>query len=221
MKDLILNIKNTVLILTIVFLVSCEKEEDENLAAIGTPSVTYTETTLDAIFFQAGNSASPEILWNGDQGEFSLTTTISGLAINAATGVLSWTNELPVGTHDVEVVVSNSAGQITENLILNNPFQGVFTGTYDDLYFFEFEFSTDGTLVLNANSETTPDTATGNWTMDGDIITVDYTYDLGGSSYSTSGSLVVGESAVYSGDWYYDHGAIAGNQGGVFNVVLD
>jgi len=72
------------------------------------------------VFFQAGNSDAPRLNWNGNQGNFSLSSTIDGLSINSTTGVLSWTNSLPIGTHNIQIIATNSAGQTTSNITINN-----------------------------------------------------------------------------------------------------
>ena len=152
---------------------------------------------------------------------FSLTSSIIGLSINTTTGVLNWTKDLPLGTHEVEVVATNNAGQTSKILTLNNPLQGIFTGTYDSSEFLELEFNANGTIVLRTNDETSPDTATGTWEREGDTITVNYTYDSGSSNYSLLGTLDIGTTAIYSGDWYVGHGAISGNKNGAFEAILN
>ncbi|WGD35255.1 hypothetical protein [Olleya sp. YS] len=219
MKSLILKSKFYLVILTLLAFMSCS-DDDMSEPQVQAPSVSYSATTLDAMFFTAGNSPAPTLNWNGNQGSFYLANTINGLNINSTTGVLNWTHGLPAGTHDVQVIAVNSAGQTTINMTINNPLQGTFTGTYDNTYFFEIEFMENGTLLLSADDVVNPYTATGTWAINGSNIQVDYTYDLGGD-YSLSGPLTLGTNAVYSGDWFYDHGTISGNEGGIFEITLN
>jgi hypothetical protein len=195
---------------------SCSSDEELNELV---PAVTYSNDTLQATFFQAGNSVEPNINWNGNTGTLSLSPQISGLSINATTGAIEWTKQLPIGTHPFSVLATNSAGTSSIDLVINNPFQGVFTGTYDDVSFYELEFFKDGSIHIRADDPINPNTANGTWTKVGDSIRSDYTYTLGGE-FSLLGNLTLSDSAVYSGNWFNGHGTINGNEGGVFEVVM-
>lgn len=220
MNNLILKTKLALAVILFTFITSCSSDDD-NATAVQTPSVSYTTTTLDAVFFQVGNSDAPTINWNGNQGSFSLATPITGLSINSTTGVLNWTNSLPMGIHNIQAIATNSAGQTTVNITINNPLQGIFTGTYDNASFFEIEFNTDGTMLIRANDETNPTTATGTWSVNGSNILADYTYDTN-DEYSLTGLITQGATtAIYEGDWFSGHGSIAGNEGGVFEMIMD
>jgi len=220
MKSFILKSITPLFVISMLVFTSCNKEEDPPLVEV--PSVEYSTTTYDGIFYQAGNSVTPSISWNGNIGSISLTTTISGLTINNTTGVVSWTENFPPGIHEIEIVVSNSAGQSTAYLIVNNRLHGTFTGTYDNLYFFEIEFNQNGTILLLAeDGENNEYTGTGNWAIDGPTISIDYTYDELLTEFSLSGTISIGTGVLYSGTWYNGHGAIPGNEGGVFEVGLN
>jgi hypothetical protein len=86
-------------------------------------------------------------------------------------------------------------------------------------FFFEVAFNTDNTVLLT-DGDTTPVFATGTWAKTGNTINIDYTYESG-VEYSLSGELLLGPIATYSGNYYNGHGSIAGNEVGVFEVVLD
>lgn len=217
MKHLFYMSKITLLAFLFLTFSSCSSDDSPK---VDLPTINYSNIVLDATFFEAGNSLTPTINWNGNTGTISLGTPITGLNINTS-GTLSWTKDLPIGTHNVEVIVANSSGQIVENITINNPLQGIFTGTYDDIYFFELEFKPDGILLLRVDNETSPSLATGTWIIDGNTITTDYTYDVSGNEISLSGSLVIGTNAIYSGKWYRDHGALSVNERGVFEVILN
>ena len=205
-----------ILLITVIFLTSCSEDEGPGL-----PSFNYTETSIDAIFSESGNSSAPTGDWNGDIGSFALSATIDGLSINSATGVLSWSRLLEPGDHDFEVIIANSAGQTTINLTISNPFQGIFTGTYNTSIFYEMEFNTDGTVEVRADNPTTPNLASGTWSLTDNTLSVDYTYDLGGD-FSTTGPLTQSTTnAINSGDWYRGHGTVSGTEGGVFEIILN
>lgn len=198
---------------------SCKKER--TTPDVETASVSYASTNLEAIFYQSGNSATPSLDWNGNQGSFSITSPVDGLSINTTTGALSWTKLLALGTYAIEVVATNSAGNTLVNITLTNILQGVFTGTYSGNIYQQFDYKTDGTVSIKATDETTPDLASGTWEIDGDEVTSDYTYDFGGA-YSIKGTLVqTNANATISGQWYYGHGAIDGEEGGPFEHTLD
>jgi len=215
-------IKTTIiLIITLCFLTSCSTDDDTASPTISAPSVTYSSTNVNATFFQEGNSTVPTVNWNGNQGAFSLASTINGLSINSTTGVLNWTKELAPDTYNLQVIATNSAGQTSINITIHNPLQGTFTGVYDDISFFEIQFNPDGSLELRANDETNPTLATGTWTLNSTNILIDYTYDAGGD-YSLSGTLTQSATtATYAGDWFYNHGAVAASQGGDFTMSMD
>lgn len=220
METLLLKSKFALLALTFLTIASCSSD-DEVSSSIQPPTLSYAATTLDATFFEAGNSATPTLNWNGNQGSFSLTTLITGLNINTTTGTLTWTKNLSLGTHNLEVVATNSAGQTTVYLTLNNPLQGNFTGNYDGSSFFEIEFNSNGTAIIRANSSENPDLATGTWTNTGSTLNIDYTYDNALDKYSLSGTLTTGTSVTYSGNYFFGHDTISGNQAGTFEVILD
>ncbi len=143
----------------------------------------------------------PSLDWNGNQGTVSLSRSLAGLSVNSTTGQLSWTKLLPPGTHTLDVVASNSAGQVVVPLTLDNPFDGRFEGVYDESRYFAHDVRADGTVTIAANSQTNPDTGTGTWRMDGDRFVFEYTYTGNSESYFTlldleqtaSGATLTGE----------------------------
>ncbi|MGB3608489.1 MAG: hypothetical protein WA775_05595 [Psychroserpens sp.] len=214
--------KQTLCILSLILLTftfSCSSDDDAS--AIDIPALNYTVSTFNAVFFQAGNASAPSINWNGDQGSFSLATALTGLSINNTNGIVSWDKTLPIGIHDVQAIATNSAGQTTANLTINNPLQGVFTGTIDNGSngFFEVEFFSDGTTVAKTEDSGSPPTANGTWTNANNNIVADVTNPENGVEVSLSGTLTIGTTAVYAGQWHDGHGAA--NPQGSFSVVLN
>ena len=206
------------LILLVIFTItSCS---DDN--PIKPPSVIYNSTELEVVFFTSGQSDTPIVDWNDDEGVFSYSPAVNGLTINPDTGLLSWTNMLPEGPSVVDVKATNKKGSTTTTIIILNPFQGEFIGTYSGSTFYKFEFFTDGTIEVEANDPVNPQVATGTWQINGNEIIADYTYTDGGFEYSIKGTYSqTNNEVVYEGMWYGDHRAIPGNEGGEFLVTMD
>ncbi|QCK14520.1 hypothetical protein [Mangrovivirga cuniculi] len=199
------------------FMFSCE-DDDEVL----TPEVSYSQTTFNPAFYSEGNSSAPNISWNGNQGSFSLSRNIEGLSINSTTGMISWTKLLPYGNHELEVIVSNSAGQIIIPIQILNPVQGRFVGTYSDNNFFALTFFEDGTIEVDANSETNPTEGSGTWDVVNDEIVANYTYTETNENYSVKGNINQTQSnAEFIGEWYFGFGAAQSSSGGPVRVILD
>ncbi len=198
-----------------IFLYSCEGLFNS------APTVTYSETNLSASFFEEGNSPAPTVNWGGTQGSFEITQNIEGLSVNSTNGIVSWTAILSPGMHEFDVLASNSSGQVSVPMTIDNAFEGTFTGTYSGSSFFELEFSADGTLIIRANSETEPDTGSGTWILEDDVVTANYTYDEVGDEYSISANLTqTASEAALNGNWYVGHDNTDGSPGGTVEVIL-
>ncbi|WP_420458872.1 hypothetical protein [Neolewinella sp.] len=164
---------STLFALLLLTTVSCE-QVDELIGGLNSaPTVSYSSTTIDAEFYTPGRSSTPSIDWNGDQGTISLGTTLDGLSVNSTTGQLTWTKLLPVGTHDVDVIVSNSEGQVVVPITIDNPLAGTFEGTYAGTSAFKLEVFGDGNITLYADGEV----ATGTWTIEEGKFTAYYVYN--------------------------------------------
>ena len=212
-----------VFFMSAAFLTSCSDSDDA--PTINLPEVTYANTNLEAIFFNAGSSSVPTVNWGGNEGSFALATTISGISIDEATGVISWTKDLPIGTYNIDVLAANSAGPTTVELTINNPLQGLFIGTYmvtndDTAYPWELELNADNTAVITQSNGMDEYDSLGTWTMNGSTINIDYTSSLTNNDISFSGLLTTGTEATYSGDWFNGHGGVSGTEGGTFEVEL-
>ncbi len=219
MKKLILKVKYAVMALLFVATISCDKDDSVPTASI--PTVSYASPSMEAQFFKEGQSTAPTVNWNNNQGLFSLATAVEGLTINASTGVLNWTKALPQGEHTVEVIAKNTAGQTTISLTLKNPLQGQFIGVFNSTNIFKVKFIADGSIevIVGTNDN---NLAIGTWSIDGNVITADYTYSNGDWDWSFKGILTQTESKVtLIGDFYRGHGTIPANKSGDFNVVLE
>ncbi len=199
----------------------CKQIDDLTGGGVDKPSVTYSTTNFEADFYQAGSSSAPSLDWNGEQGSVSLGTTITGLSVNSTTGKLEWTKLLPPGTHDVDVVVSNSEGQVVVPVTIKNPLKGAFEGVYDGSTYFAFDLKADGTMTLEANSKTSPSEGSGTWELIGDEIRAIYTYTGETAPNSFKGPISQTSSQVtISGDWYWGDSFADAQRGGTFETEL-
>ncbi|MGB3801405.1 MAG: hypothetical protein WA952_16425 [Lewinella sp.] len=204
--------------LTVIFTQACD-EIDNLSGGASAPEVTYASTTYEADFFEAGSSSTPTINWNGDQGTVSLGSNITGLSVNSTTGQLQWTKMLPPGTHNVEVVLSNSEGQVVVPVVIENPLRGRFEGKYDDDVYYVLIFDGAGNLAVEANRENNPDLANGTYevTSDGSL-TGTYIYDFDpDSEVNILGEFnQMGSKAELTGTWDFGGGLT-----GDYEVSLD
>lgn len=68
----------------------------------------YTPDNSKLGFGTAGNSVIPAVSWRGETGTFGITAPPAGISINATTGVISWTDAVPVGTYTLNLTAKNS-----------------------------------------------------------------------------------------------------------------
>ena len=211
------------LIMITLLATSCKKDD---APSISRPTITYDSNNIEATFQQAGNSI-PTIDWNGDTGTLQLVQSYTGgipnLSFDTTTGIISWTKLLGEGHWVFDVVATNSAGSTTLEMSIDNTLQGTFTGIYNTSAYFQIIFSTDHSVIINADDSTNPTTATGTWTISNDdVVKINYTYDNTFSEFSLKGDLIRNNtSVVYSGNWYNGFDAIDVNQGGTFSVTLE
>ena len=209
------------LLLSLFFLTAlgCEQIDDLTGGGVDKPSVAYSSTTFTADFYTAGSSPAPSLDWNGEQGSITLGTSLTGLSVNSTTGKLEWTKLLPPGTHQVDVVVSNSEGQVVVPVTIDNPLRGTFDGTYDGTYNFKLEILPDGTITLFADGEE----ANGTWAIDNGQFTAYYTYDnYPDLDYSLLADIDQTNSGVtISGNYYNGQYAPGDDPVDVFEVSLE
>lgn len=218
MKTSIFKFKYLALVLVFIFSTACSKDDDS--PKISTPTVTYPSSTIEIPFFEAGSSAAPDITWNGNQGNFSLATSLEGLSIDGNTGVLSWTKLLPAGKHSIQVVITNSAGQKSMNLTLDNRLEGNFSYKFQGSCSYELQFMKDGALTVK-NIGGTEVIADGSWEMNGMEVIGNYTFTEDNTQQSIKGVLKQTTTDVkLEGDWYDEVGAIAGQEGGSIDLKL-
>ena len=205
----------------ILFTQSCG-EIDKLSGGASAPEVTYSSTTYEADFYKAGNSATPSIDWNGAQGSVSLGSNVEGLSVNSTTGQLQWTKLLPVGTHNVEVVIANSAGQIVVPVTIENLPVGTFTGRDSGGFYWSITFMKDGTATVLLNNENSPDRATATYELTGVDLEGTVTYEDGTGVFAITGKFMQSSSkAVFDGKWYNGTQIDPDNVGATFTLELE
>ena len=206
-----------ILALAITFTQSCD-EIDNLSGGASAPEVTYSATTYEAEFYKAGNSTTPSIDWNGSQGSVSLGGMVDGLTVNSTTGQLQWTKTLAPGTHEIEVVVSNSEGQVVIPMTIDNSPSGKFEGTYAGTYDYAITLMEDGSMTAFTDGEN----ATGTWKIENGEFWAHYAYD----NYPDDPFTLLGEfelsnsSAKLTGHYYEGEASSGDTPLGEFDVSL-
>ncbi len=166
-------------LLALIFLVttfSCSSDDDGAVVQISAPTIELSNTNLITNFFTEGETDIPIVNWNGNTGIFSLASNISGVSVDVNTGMVSWSKSLSLDLNSIELIATNSAGQASINITIDNQFSGNFDGAFNSdptsivtTIPFEMNFNSDGTMVAIGTSE-----APGIWTMSGNTITTNY-----------------------------------------------
>ncbi|WP_461532896.1 hypothetical protein [Sinomicrobium sp.] len=196
-----------VAVLFSVLIFSCSDDGDQ----AGSP-VLEDMAQIEAVLLTEGNSATPKVVWNGDQGTFALTSPpVQGLSIDENTGVLSWGKDLPMGEHAVEITATNKEGSSSVSTVINNPFQGKFSGLWDGSddgelesspLEIEMEFSPDGSIGGSIMDRFGEYNISGNWELDDSELYAEFTFDSEGSGtveLSWSEELNFGDDGVTIG----------------------
>jgi len=186
---------------------SCSSDDDTS-SQISTPVIGVNSTNVDVTFFTEGSLAAPSVTWGGEVGSFELATPISGVNVNAVTGVISYSKSLPVGESNISLIARNSAGQTTQTITINSMFSGSFTGEYtngdNDNYgrTHKSVYNADGSYNGEDNDDDAQVTF-GTWTRSGNTITASYSYGSVGDNYSITVDLTNTDSdAILEGSWF-------------------
>jgi len=202
------NFKFTKLMVLMVLVISsaCNKDDNADIPQVSAPTASLSNPNFTTAFFTAGQTQAPTVNWNGDTGLFSLGTNIPGTTVNVSNGVISWGKSLPLGSNTIQLIASNSEGQTSLEITIDNQFSGNFDGAYNTDpnstttdFDFEMNFNADGTLTAidGGTSE-----ALGTWTISGTTITSVYSYDAGVSNYTIVTDIMHSETeATISGFW--------------------
>jgi len=199
-KTILTKIFALVLIFSVV---ACSSDDSDPVLA---PTIALTNTDFITPFFTEGATEAPNVNWNGNTGSFSLDSNITGISVDASTGIISWDKSLPIGTNSFKLLAINSAGQKSIDIALENEFSGNFDGAYnsdplstDVNSNFELNFNADGTMMAidNGSSE-----GIGTWTKSGNTITSIYSYNDGNSFFTVVTDLTYSSTeATIAGLW--------------------
>ena len=72
----------------------------------------YQPNTSTFEYNETGNSVSPTIDWNGEEGAYTVSPVITGISINNS-GVIRWESNLFPGTYPLTITASNTIGVAT------------------------------------------------------------------------------------------------------------
>ena len=214
-------LKLVLLVASIVF-ASCS-DKDEEPAPVG-PSLSYGETSFNTAFRSTGNSGLPTLNWNGEVGNISLAGAQQGLFINNDNGTVHWSKYLEPGIYKITAVATNSSGQATVEIEVENEFMGNFEGGLNanpnstvltnDM---SFDFKADGTAIVNVGLN-----AIGTWTRDESTVTAVVSFNGGATFITFEGELKSSGSPARLKGFYYDgEQAIEANKLGYFLVEID
>jgi len=193
------------LALIFIFTVFACSNDDDDKPALA-PTVTLASTDLKTSFFTEGATEAPTVNWNGNVGVFSLDSNITGVSVDANTGVISWDKSLLIGTYDIKLIATNSDGQASIDIALESQFAGNFDGAYNtdptstDLTTdFELDFNADGTMVARSGGGSD---GPGTWTKSGNTITSVYSYTNGNTYFTVVADLTYSSTeATIAGLW--------------------
>lgn len=198
---------------------------DEDVVLVGPADLNYSAATFDIDFWTSGQTGTPLINWNGSTGTFGLAESYEGVSINTSSGVVSWSKGLPIGTNTIVIIATNANGTLSKTITLNNPFQGVFIGTYNfdpdnepgPGNNYTLEFQTDGSLTA---TDFTTSSVSGSYTIDEETLEITGTYDYGYGAIYIDGTLSYSNAMTPEivGNWGNAENDLSG---GTYKVFLD
>lgn len=199
-------LKIIMIALVLPILSNCSKDDSQIISA---PTVSFASTNFETTFFKSGNTSVPTVNWNGNQGTFNLSSMINGVTVNTSTGVISWSKELPLGINNIELIGSNSAGQVSVNITIENIFQGTFKGGYNDNPNSTILDINDQIYVFSSTGEVTSNKGfNGTWTKSGNTINTLFPKTNGISGYTEVYTLTYNSTeAILEGFWTNDGSA--------------
>jgi len=143
-----------------IYLISCSSDKDDT--TISAPSDFYYPGEVPISFYTHG-SVAPNIDWGNETGTYALDMNYTGVSLDETTGVLSWNEDLPLGSNIVLVTATNSAGNATTSPNLLHQFSGQFNGAYNTdanpitptTVNMNVTFNVDETMSITDNTTTT------------------------------------------------------------------
>lgn len=82
----------------------------------------YLPDNATVVYGNTGTSVKPDIIWYGEEGSFTITEPDpkpAGITVEDKTGVIKWSDDVPVKTYTIKVWASNSIGGTTALFTLN------------------------------------------------------------------------------------------------------
>ena len=196
--------KNSTALISILWLgisIGCSKSDEVTIAA---PTLNY-EGDLSTKLQEVGSSNVPKIDWNGHKGRFGLENVVTGVSINEKTGKVDWNETLPLQIgypNEIKVLAFNNGGVTSSSFLIENRFQGKFTGTMDlgsaGIKSLEITFNENGTGTLTQSFIGAPSSkAQGTWQGRSHRISVEHNDPLNVTSYFLQGLLHHSASGTY------------------------
>jgi hypothetical protein len=147
-------------VLFCISIISCSSDKDDT--SVSAPSDFYYPGETPIPFYTHG-SVAPNINWGNETGTYALDMNYTGVILDEITGVLSWNEDLPLGSNIVMVTATNSAGFATTSPNLLHQFSGQFDGAYNNdanpntptTVNMDITFNVDGTMSITDDSTTT------------------------------------------------------------------
>ena len=151
---------------------------------------------------------------------FSLKNAVPGVSIDFKTGILSWDGALPIGESKIIVIAVNEAQAVQAYLLLSHDFSGNFQGevefpNFDPILLFGLNFNPNGSGTVSLGDNGAPSDF-GFWTMEGNIVSGQYTWSDDPGPYFIEGVLTTTETGAYI-EGRYDEGSVDDGSG-VFRV---
>ena len=216
------NLIISALISICVLSVSCSSSE-----SIESPTISIQNTEYSTPFYTTGQTESPTIDWNGDVGNLSINNTSTSISLNSTSGVISWSKSLPLGMNSIILTATNSEGQNTTNIVIENFFNGEFTGGYNsdpnsvvldtDI---KMGFDLDGMDVLDGGAEGTLSTQ-GSWTRNDNEVTAVYSFDNGATFLTAVMNITYNETEANIEGFLYNGSDASGNPTGYIRLDLN
>ncbi len=187
-------------------ILSCSKDETKTRRI----QLSYAETQINTTFRAAGSMAPDIIVWNGEPGTYSISSSTEILqrrrhmSFDTLTGVLSWGKDFPLGIYDFTITAqSGETTTAVEILLTNTLTKAFFSGGFlqvddpDDINFsadipidYGLWLNEDGSISMERYGDRTF-LASGNWmATEGGTISVEFlTNPSGGATTYMSGFL--------------------------------
>lgn len=157
------------LILSTIVILFAACEDSGDPASTEPPTISFSDTSFVATFFEAGSFPAPTIDWKGEVGTVTIIPSLpDGFSIDPNSGSVGWSDDLPTGIYGFTIEVSNSNGSAGQFVRIENPPVGTFTGSLqrDNLMepdFLEFQLAADKTLAVEFTQGSSTYNATGTW----------------------------------------------------------